>query len=57
MENLIADRREFYNDSVLLYNTRIASVPDSFFAAIFGMKPKEYFRATDDEKKTVNAAF
>lgn len=54
MENQIADRREFYNDSVLLYNTRIASVPDSVAAGVLGMKPKEYFKATEEEKQAVN---
>ncbi|MEW6748774.1 MAG: LemA family protein [Candidatus Micrarchaeota archaeon] len=53
MENQIADRREFYNDSVLLFNTRIHSIPDSLMAALMGFKDKEYFRATDEEKKAV----
>ncbi|MFH1520011.1 MAG: LemA family protein [Candidatus Micrarchaeota archaeon] len=54
MENQIADRREFYNDSVLLYNTRIASVPDSVAASVLGMKQKEYFKATEEEKKVIS---
>ncbi len=53
MENQIADRREFYNDSVLLFNTRIHSVPDMIFASMMGMKDKEYFKATEEEKKLV----
>jgi LemA protein len=53
MENQIADRREFYNDSVLLYNTRIASLPDSIFAGMMGMKAKEYFKAEESEKGVV----
>jgi LemA protein len=53
MENQIADRREFYNDSVLLYNTRIASLPDSIFAGMMGMTPKEYFKAEEGEKGVV----
>lgn len=53
MENQIADRREFYNDSVLLYNTRIASIPDSIAASMLGMKPKEYFKAEESEKKVI----
>lgn len=54
MENQIADRREFYNDSVLLYNTRIASVPDSVAAGILNMTQKEYFKATEEEKKIID---
>jgi LemA protein len=53
IENQVADRREFYNDSVLLYNTRIEVLPDSLFASIMGYKKKEYFRAEDAEKKPV----
>ncbi len=53
LENQIADRREFYNDSVMLFNTRIHSVPDNIFAGMLGMKDKEYFKATDEEKKVV----
>ncbi|MGV8176706.1 MAG: LemA family protein [Candidatus Bilamarchaeaceae archaeon] len=53
IENQIADRREFYNDSVLLYNTRIQSFPDGIFAALFGMRLKEYFKAEEEEKKPV----
>lgn len=53
IENQIADRREFYNDSVLLFNTRIQIIPDSIVAGILGMKQKEYFKATEGEKKSV----
>ncbi len=38
LENEIALMREGYNDSVGYYNTRIASVPDVFFARFFGFK-------------------
>jgi len=53
VENQIADRREFYNDSVLLYNTKIKSIPDMFVASVLGMKDKEYFKASEDDKKAV----
>jgi LemA protein len=53
IENQIADRREFYNDSVLLYNTRIHSIPDMAFAMMMGFKDKEYFKATEEEKEPV----
>jgi len=53
MENQIADRREFYNDSVLLFNTRIKSVPDVIIASLFAFREKEYFKASEDEKKAV----
>lgn len=56
IENQIADRREFYNDSVLLYNTRIHSLPDKLMAALMKFKDKEYFKATEKEKKNVKVS-
>ncbi len=53
MENQIADRREFYNDSVMLYNTRIKSVPDNVVAGMLNFREKEYFRAEEAEKAPV----
>lgn len=50
IENQIADRREFYNDAVLIYNTRIRSFPDTIAAVIFGMREMEYFKASDGDK-------
>lgn len=54
IENQIADRREFYNNSVLLYNTRIGVLPDSILAAIMRFTKKEYFKAVEEEKKNVD---
>jgi LemA protein len=53
IENQIADRRELYNDSVNIYNTRIESIPDVIFAKLLGYGKDEYFKATDEEKKEV----
>ena len=36
LENAIADRREFYNDSVNVNNIRIEQFPDSIIADAFG---------------------
>lgn len=38
LENSIADRREFYNDSVNLNNIRIQQFPDVLIATIFNFK-------------------
>ena len=40
IEETIADRREFYNDSVNLYNIRIAQVPDLWVANQMGFESK-----------------
>src|SRR5579859_4154246 len=38
LENAIADRREFYNDSVNVNNVRVEQVPQAFIARAFGFK-------------------
>lgn len=53
MENIIADRREFYNDSVLLFNTKIKSIPDMFVAMLLSFKEREYFKASEEDEKPV----
>jgi LemA protein len=53
IENEIADRRELYNDSVNIYNTRIESIPDVVFAKLLGYTKEEYFKVTEEEKKEV----
>lgn len=44
IESQIADRREFYNDSVNSYNIRIASVPDMFVARMLALTPREMYK-------------
>lgn len=58
LENEIADRREFYNDSVNAYNTRIQTIPDVLVAKLMGCtQPEEFFKANEDEKKVVGVNF
>lgn len=38
LENAIADRREFYNDSVNVNNVRVQQFPDLIAAKLFGFK-------------------
>ncbi len=49
LEEMIADRRELYNDQVYRYNTRIAQVPGLFIAPIFGWRSREFFAAEPHE--------
>ena len=44
LENEIADRREFYNDSVNNFNVRIQQFPDVLLAGPLGFKPREMFK-------------
>ena len=59
IENQIADRREFYNEAVTQYNTRIAQFPYVIMATQFGFESRELFTATEEETADVDvgAAF
>ena len=54
LENGIADRRELYNDSVNLYNTRIQQFPELILARRFGFKEAKLLEFSADEKKDVD---
>lgn len=47
LEELIADRRELYNDQVFRYNTAIATIPTVLVAGWFGWRPRPFFDAED----------
>jgi LemA protein len=51
IENEISLRREFYNDSVLLYNTKLQTIPSRFIAGLFRLTPKEYFKVREPVEK------
>ena len=56
IETQIAQRREFYNDSVLLFNTNISTIPGVFIANQFRFRPREYFRVDGDVETPVKVA-
>ena len=57
-ENKISYARQFYNDSVTMYNTKIQLVPTNIVASMFGFKPEELFEAESDEaRKNVKVDF
>lgn len=47
LEDSIADRREFYNDTVTIYNTEIEQFPYVFIAKPFGYRKRELFVNND----------
>ncbi|MBI2382736.1 MAG: LemA family protein [Gammaproteobacteria bacterium] len=51
LENAIADRREFYNESVNLNNVRIEQFPDLVVARLAGFRPAELLEFGAEEKK------
>lgn len=54
LENTIADRREFYNESVNINNVRIEQFPDAIVASMFGFKAAQLLEFTEEEKKDVD---
>lgn len=55
LENLIADRRELYNDQVYRYNTRIAQAPTNLLASLIGWRPMPFFAADEEERERPSA--
>lgn len=54
LENAIADRREFYNESVNVNNVRIEQFPDVVVASLFAFKPAPLLHFSDSEKADVD---
>lgn len=57
VENQIADRREFYNDSVNTFNIRIEQIPDIFIARMLGYTRKELFKVDESDRRDVEIKF
>jgi LemA protein len=57
MEERIADRREFFNDDVNTYNTRIGQIPEVFVASFMTLKPRQMFQVSDEDRKLVEVRF
>lgn len=56
LENALADRREFYNDSVNINNVRIEQFPDLIVARLFNFGPAELLRFEAAELEDVDIA-
>jgi len=54
LENAIADRREFYNDSVNINNVAIEQFPELIIANLFRFGSFELLRFSDSEKSDVD---
>ncbi|MFW5431184.1 MAG: LemA family protein [Methylophilaceae bacterium] len=54
LENAIADRREFYNDSVNVNNVRVAQFPDLIVANLLGFKTLNLLKFASAELKDVD---
>lgn len=57
-EDKLSFSRQFYNDSVTKYNTKIELVPSNLIASMFHFKPEELFKIDSEEaKKNVKVDF
>jgi len=57
LENQIADRREYYNDTVTTFNTRIQQIPDTWVAQWQGMQAAELFKVDEADRQDVSIKF
>lgn len=56
-ENKITYSRQFYNDSVLMYNNKVDMFPSNIIANIFNFKRGVFFEATETEKEAPKVKF
>ena len=57
-ENKISFSRQFYNDTVTMYNTKLEVFPSNIIAGMFKFKPRDLFTAESDEAiKNVKVSF
>lgn len=57
-ENKISFSRQFYNDTVTIYNTKLQVFPSNIIAGMFNFKSRDLFKAESDEaRKNVKVDF
>jgi LemA protein len=57
LENEIADRREFYNESVTINNARIQQVPYVFLVGMLSMTAREMYKVAASERVSPDIKF
>jgi len=57
-ENKISFSRQFYNDTVTMYNTKLQVFPSNIIAGMFHFTPRDLFKTESDEaRKNVKVDF
>ncbi|HYI60871.1 MAG TPA: LemA family protein [Acidimicrobiales bacterium] len=56
-EDRVAYARQYYNDAVNRYNTKIETMPSVFLARMAGYGPRQYFQAEGDARGPVDVSF
>lgn len=57
IEDKIGYARQFYNDSVLMYNNKIEMFPSNIIAGMFHFTKESFFEASDSERENVKVKF
>ena len=57
IEDKISYARQFYNDSVMVYNNKIQMFPSSIVASIRGFKEEKFFEADEQSRENVKVEF
>ena len=57
IEDKIGYARQFYNDSVMVYNNKIEMFPSSIVANMRGFKAEAFFQAAEQERENVKVEF
>jgi LemA protein len=56
-EGRIAYARQFYNDTVYRYNTKVQTFPSNILANMFRFSEREYFQADDESRGPTQVSF
>lgn len=57
IEDKIAYARQFYNDTVLVYNNKVEMFPSNVVARLFNFARKSFFEASESDRKNVEVKF
>jgi LemA protein len=57
IEAKIAYARQFYNETVRMYNEYQQRIPGAIFAGMFGNSQKQYFEAAEGDRQAVKVQF
>lgn len=57
VEDKVSYSRQFFNDTVLMYNNKIEMFPSNFVASLFHFEKENFFEATEEERKNVEVKF
>ena len=56
-ESKIAAARQFYNDTVMVYNNKVSMVPSNIIASLFKFNKEAFFEANETERQNVQVKF